>query len=314
MESLILLAIAPLFYICIAAEAIHDRGKGVANYTWRDTLSNMTLAGMHQLADGIAWLGLLVIYYGLYQFRLFDIEMTALTVLALFIGQDFFYYWFHRASHHIRWMWASHVTHHSSERLNFSTAFRQSLTYPISGMWVFWLPLAWIGFDPKLVVLVVGINLAYQFFVHTQAVRRLPRPIEFVFNTPSHHRVHHARNDAYIDRNFGGVLIIWDRLFGTFVPEDDHNPCEYGITRPVDTHNPIRLTFHEWGYMLRRAAMRGLTPGQRLRYLFGSPKWEAPGVTTPDLIAPDGRQPAAGSSTDIKAAMGQPVSTVSKPA
>lgn len=309
MESLILLAIAPVFFVCMAAEAWFDRHRGVADYTWQDTLSNMTLAGMHQVADGIAWLGLLVVYYGVHQFRLFDIEMTVWTVLLLFLGQDFFYYWFHRASHNIRWMWASHVTHHSSQRLNLSTAFRQSLTYPISGMWLFWLPLAWIGFDPTLVVLVVGINLAYQFFVHTQAVRRLPASIEAVFNTPSHHRVHHARNAAYIDRNYGGVLIIWDRLFGTFVSEDDNNPCTYGITRRVDTHNPIRLTFHEWGYMLRRAASRGLTVSQRLHYLFGNPKWEAPGLATPDLV-----QPPAGATSSARAASGQPVSTVSKAA
>lgn len=302
MESLILLALAPIFYGCMLWEALYWRRRGVAQYTWRDTLSNMTLAGMHQVADGLAWVVLLGLYAVVYQFRLLDLDMGPWVIAALFIGQDFFYYWFHRVSHGMRWMWASHVTHHSSERLNLSTAFRQSLTYPISGMWVFWLPLAWIGFEPQWVVLVVGINLAYQFFVHTEAVRKLPAWVEFIFNTPSHHRVHHARNDRYVDRNFGGVLIIWDRLFGTFVEEREDDPCEYGITRrQIRTHNPITLTFQEWRYMLRQATQPGLSIGERLRYLWGHPDWEANSLQT---------QPSQAKTQ----AMGQPVSTVNKPA
>ncbi|WP_308447582.1 sterol desaturase family protein [Chitinimonas viridis] len=164
--------------------------------------------------------------------------------------QDFLYYFFHRASHRVRWLWASHVAHHSSERLNLSTAFRQSLTYPISGMWLFWLPMAWLGYSPDLVILVVGLNLAYQFFVHTEAIGRLGW-LEQVFNTPSNHRVHHARNPQYIDRNYAGVLVIWDRLFGSYVPEDE--APRYGIVRQIQSHNPLRLTFHEWGDMFRDA-------------------------------------------------------------
>jgi len=302
MESLILLALAPVFYGCMLWEALYWRRRGVAMYTWRDTLSNISLAGMHQVADGLAWLVLLGLYTLVYQFRLFDLQTGAWTIAALFIAQDFFYYWFHRVSHGMRWMWASHVTHHSSERLNLSTAFRQSLTYPISGMWVFWLPLAWIGFEPHWVVLVVGINLAYQFFVHTQAVHKLHPAIEFVFNTPSHHRVHHARNERYVDRNFGGVLVLWDRLFGTFVEERDDEPCVYGITRrQIRTHNPITLTFQEWAYMFRQASRDGLTWGQRLRYLWGHPDWEAPGAATQS------------NRPEIQTT-GQPVSTLNKPA
>ncbi|WP_348673951.1 sterol desaturase family protein [uncultured Abyssibacter sp.] len=302
MESLILLALAPVFYGCMLWEALYWRRRGVAMYTWRDTLSNISLAGMHQVADGLAWLVLLGLYTLVYQFRLLDLQTGAWTIAALFIAQDFFYYWFHRVSHGMRWMWASHVTHHSSERLNLSTAFRQSLTYPISGMWVFWLPLAWIGFEPHWVVLVVGINLAYQFFVHTQAVHKLHPAIEFVFNTPSHHRVHHARNECYVDRNFGGVLILWDRLFGTFVEERDDEPCVYGITRrQIRTHNPITLTFQEWAYMFRQASRDGLTWGQRLRYLWGHPDWEAPGAATQS------------NRPEIQTT-GQPVSTLNKPA
>lgn len=271
MEQWILMAMAPVFLGLIALEAWYWRRRDPAKYSLVDTLSNAGLALMHQAADAVAWLLVIGLYYAVYQYRLFDLgDATFWTIVALALAQDFFYYWFHRASHRIRWLWASHVTHHSSERLNLSTAFRQSLTYPISGMWVFWLPLALIGFEPTHIVAVVAINLGFQFFVHTQAVRKLGW-LEYVFNTPSHHRVHHARNAKYIDRNYAGVLIVWDKLFGSFVAEDDEVPCEYGIIGQVHSHNPITLTFHEWLAMFRDA---GRARGWRgaLRQLFGPPE------------------------------------------
>ncbi len=257
MEKWILLGLAPVFLALIIWEALYWRRRQPENYSLKDVASNAILALMHQASDAIAWTVVIGLFYVVYQYRVFDLPPASVwTVAALFIAQDFFYYWFHRASHRIRWMWASHVTHHSSERLNFSTAFRQSLTYPISGMWLFWLPLAWLGFDPTHIIAVVAINLAFQFFVHTQAVGKLGW-LEHVFNTPSHHRVHHARNPKYIDRNYAGVLIIWDKLFGTYVDEDPAVPCEYGIIGQIHSHNPITLTFHEWIAMFRDAARVG---------------------------------------------------------
>ncbi|GAB3385439.1 sterol desaturase family protein [Lysobacter fragariae] len=270
MEKWILLGMAPVFLGLIALEAWYWHRRRPGMYSLVDTLSNAGLALMHQAADAVAWAVVIGVYYLVYQHRLFDLPASAWTIAALFVAQDFFYYWFHRASHRIRWLWASHVTHHSSERLNLSTAFRQSLTYPISGMWVFWLPLAWIGFEPRHVVAVVAINLAFQFFVHTQAIGKLGR-VEHVFNTPSIHRVHHARNPKYIDRNYAGVLVVWDRLFGTYVEEDPAVPCEYGIVGQVRSHNPIRLTFHEWIAMFRDAARAGRLRGV-LAQLFGPPE------------------------------------------
>lgn len=270
MGEWILLAMAPVFLGVVLWEAWYWRRRGRDVYGLRDSLGNAALALMHQAADALAWLAVIGLYWGLYQYRLFDLPTTWWTIALLFLAQDFFYYFFHRAHHRIRWMWASHVTHHSSERLNFSTAFRQSLTYPVSGMWLFWLPLAWIGFSPPHIVLVVAINLGFQFFVHTQAVGKLGW-LEKVFNTPSHHRVHHARNPKYIDRNYGGVLIIWDRLFGSFVEEDPAVPCEYGIVKPVRSNNPLVLTFHEWRDMLRDAAQPQPFVS-RLRQLFGAPE------------------------------------------
>jgi sterol desaturase/sphingolipid hydroxylase (fatty acid hydroxylase superfamily) len=270
MEKWILLGMAPIFLTLIVVEAWYWHKRRPDNYKLVDTIANGALALMHQGSDAVAWTLVIGVYYLVYQHRLFDLPASVWTIVALVIAQDFFYYWFHRASHRIRWMWASHVTHHSSERLNLSTAFRQSLTYPISGMWLFWLPLAWLGFEPTHIIAVVAINLGFQFFVHTQAIGKLGW-IEHVFNTPSIHRVHHARNPKYIDRNYAGVLVIWDKLFGTFVEEDPAVPCDYGIIGQIHSYNPLTLTFHEWIAMFRDAR-RMRTPRAVLAQLFGPPE------------------------------------------
>ena len=252
--QLLLLALAPLFLGCIGWELYYWQRQGRSNiYDWRDSLCNACLALLHQAADKLAWLLVLPLYGWLYQqHRLFTFSASWLSFVGLFLAQDFLYYWFHRASHRIRWLWAAHSVHHSSTRMNFSTAFRQSLMYPLAGMWAFWLPLAWLGFPPQQVVGVVLLNLAFQFFVHTQAIPKLGW-LEYVFNTPSIHRSHHARNPCYIDRNYAGVLCIWDRLFGSFVAERDDEPCDYGTVKPVNSFNPLWVSLVEWRDMLREA-------------------------------------------------------------
>ncbi|WP_349558061.1 sterol desaturase family protein [Marinobacter sp. NFXS9] len=272
---LVTLALAPAFFLAMAGEWLHLRHNRAAypsaTYTWADTLSNMTLAGLYQASDVIAALLTIVVYNALFDVRLFDIPFNAWSVALLFLVQDFVYYWFHRAHHRIRWFWCSHVVHHSSEKLNLSTAFRQSVTYPITGMWLFWLPIVFIGFPPETVIFAVAISLAYQFFIHTQAIGKLG-PLEWVLNTPSHHRAHHGRNPRYIDKNYGGILIIWDRLFGTFVEEDAVEKPDYGIPRQIRTHNPVTLNFHEWRDMFRDLVAPGLTLKERGLVLFGPPE------------------------------------------
>ncbi|WP_166268724.1 sterol desaturase family protein [Marinobacter caseinilyticus] len=284
---LVTLALAPAFLLAMAAEFWHlrnHRRKSPANptsvhhssadyssahYTWADTLSNITLAGLYQASDVLAALLTVVVYNAFFDIRLFDIPFNAWTVALLFVVQDFFYYWFHRAHHRVRLFWCSHVVHHSSEKLNLSTAFRQSITYPITGMWLFWLPIVLIGFPPETVIFTVAISLAYQFFIHTQTVGKLG-PLEWLLNTPSHHRAHHGRNGEYIDRNYGGILILWDRLFGTFV-EEEARP-DYGIPRPIRTHNPLVLNFHEWKAMFADLSRPGLSLKQRVLMVCGPPE------------------------------------------
>jgi sterol desaturase/sphingolipid hydroxylase (fatty acid hydroxylase superfamily) len=173
------------------------------------------------------------------------------SVLFLFLFADFVFYWYHRAMHNVRWLWAGHVTHHSSTRMNFSTALRQNFLYNLNSGWlIWWLPIALIGFNKDWALIAIELNLAYQFFIHTETVKRLGWA-EHIFNTPSHHRVHHGSNPEQIDTNFGGVLIIWDKLFGTFVDERQAGDIKYGLTtRQPTTLNPIRLCTDEFFCML----------------------------------------------------------------
>jgi sterol desaturase/sphingolipid hydroxylase (fatty acid hydroxylase superfamily) len=155
---------------------------------------------------------------------------------------DFFRYWSHRLTHVNRFWWATHVTHHNSEKYNLSVAFRLGWTQHIK--FIFFIPIVLMGFDPVLFFICHQIEVLYQFWIHTEYIRKLPAPIEYIFVTPSHHRVHHSTNDQYLDKNFGSTLIIWDRLFGTFEAEEERTV--YGITEPINTYNPITLNFHEW--------------------------------------------------------------------
>ena len=275
LEKVFLLLMAPVFALCMAAEAWHLARRGRQSYSVGQVSTNIFLALSHAVADGIAWALVIGLFYGLYRHRLFEIPATGWSLLLLLVLQDFCYYWFHRSAHRVRWMWASHVTHHSSETMNLATALRQSLTYPLSGMWLFWLPLAWIGFKPETVILAVAASLAYQFFVHTESIGRLPRWIEWTFNTPSHHRVHHGRNPQYIDRNYAGVLMIWDRLFGSFEPEEE--TVRYGIVRQIDTRNPFVMMFHEWRDLFRDVARPGPL-WLRIKHLWAPPEWVRPGA------------------------------------
>lgn len=247
----------------------------------REAVRNFALGAGYQTTE-LLFAGIIAfpVYALCYHFRLFDLELNWLTALLTFLGVDFCFYWMHRASHRMRWFWAAHVVHHSSERMNFSTAMRQNATNIFNGMWAFYLPLALIGFNPVWIGVAYAFSLVYQFFIHTTLIKRLPGWFEAVFNTPSHHRVHHGRNPGYIDRNYGGTLILWDRLFGTFVDEDAKDPPEYGITRPVASNNLIVLWTHEYVDLFRDMQQPGGLLS-RLKHLWKPPEWQRPAAKEP---------------------------------
>lgn len=210
---------------------------------------------------------------------------SALAVLLLFIGQDFCYYWYHRAAHRVRWFWGNHSVHHSPNELNLSAAFRIGLFGKLTGNSLFFIPLIWIGFDPATVFAVISLNLLYQFWIHATWIPKLGW-LEGILNTPSAHRVHHAANLEYLDANFGGVLIVFDRMFGTYIAERDDLPCRYGLLKPITSNNPLRVQFNEWASMARDLA------GARsvrafVGHLLMPPGWapQGEGTTTAELRA-----------------------------
>ncbi|MFZ5756793.1 MAG: sterol desaturase family protein [Pseudomonadota bacterium] len=224
-----------------------------------------------------------------YHFRIATIELTWLSGLALFVAFEFLFYWMHRFSHRVRWFWCAHVVHHSSERMNLSTAMRQNATNIFNGGWLLFVPLAFIGFNPVWIGIVFALDLVYQFFIHTTLVGKLHPAIEFVFNTPSHHRAHHGRNERYIDKNYGGVLIIFDRLFGTFEEEREDEPVEYGILRQVHTESLVKSWTHEYVDMARDMRKPGPLL-QRLKHLWMPPEWERGARGEPQRGAREDRQ------------------------
>ncbi len=276
-KQMLLMSLTPVFMLALALEYLVMRHrKRTGHFQLADIFTNFSLGASYQLVELLyhaLFLGLAMAL--LWEFRLTTIEMTLPMWAVLLFAQEFFYYWFHRASHRIRWFWCAHVVHHSGEHMNLSTAMRQSMTYSLNLSQIFWVPLILAGFPPAAVMVAYSINLAYQYFVHTESVGRLSPLVEFIFNTPSHHRAHHGRNDVYIDKNYGGIVIIWDRLFGTFQPELDEEPVDYGIPRQVKSRNLFTLNFHEWRDMFGDM----LAPGPlhlRLAHLWKPPEWQRP--------------------------------------
>ena len=247
----IILWFIPVFVASLGAELFWAWKKQRDIYERKDTLACLAMGlGNVIIAAPLKffWLWLFTLVY---RHHLFELPMTAWWSWALLlVGDDFCYYWFHRCHHRIRLLWCTHVNHHSSQRFNFAAALRQPWTEAITGYW-FWLPLPLLGFHPAAVLIQMSISLIYQFFVHTEAVRSLG-PLEWLLNTPSHHRVHHGSNPRYLDRNYGGIFIVWDRLFGSFEPEGE--PVRYGLTKNIHTFNPLKIAFHEWIAMFRDLA------------------------------------------------------------
>ena len=297
MSELIAWAV-PVFLGLLLIELLASRLRlppGARGYEWRDAFTSLSLGLANVLVTALTKAGATLVFLTAYHFRLFDLGTGWPAWLMLFVADDFCYYWFHRFHHEVRLFWAAHVNHHSSRFYNLSTALRQSWTTPFTGP-IFWVPMALLGFHPAMILTAQAVSLIYQFWIHTEFIGRLG-PLEWLLNTPSHHRVHHGSNVEYLDRNYGGILIVWDRLFGSFEPE--RAPVDYGLTTNIDSFNPIRVGFHEWVAMFRDAA-HASGWRQRLGHVFQPPGWSPDGRT---LTARQMKALAAGR----QAAVGGPV-------
>lgn len=270
----------PFFVVLLVLEylsfrQVRDEQSDLIGYEPRDTRTSLTM-GLGNVAINFGWkFAVLALYVAVYELTPLRLDAGDWWVwVLLFFADDFSYYWFHRVSHESRGFWASHVVHHSSQHYNLSTALRQTWV-PMTYL-PFWLWLPVVGFEPWMVLLAQAWSLIYQFWIHTEKIRKLPRPLEHVLNTPSHHRVHHGVNDQYLDRNYGGILIIWDRLFGTYEPEGER--VRYGLTTQLRTFRPVRVAFHEyiamWHDIKRAPRFR-----DKLGVVFRGPGWTPAGVT-----------------------------------
>ncbi len=276
MSNLVLYSI-PAFIALIALEIVWAaRHPEVTSYAKHDTMASLSMGMINVVIAGGAKFLSIPFFIVLYEHRIADVvgALGAWSWLVLLFAEDVCYYWFHRLHHDVRVLWAAHVNHHSSRHYNLSTALRQPLLTPLTGP-IFWAPLPLLGFPPWMVLTAQAWSLLYQFWLHTEAVDKLG-VFEEVMNTPSHHRVHHGKNVAYLDRNHGGIFIIWDRLFGTFARETEK--VVYGLTTDITTYNPLRIGFHEVAAIGRDVA-RAPTVAAKLGYLLAPPGWSHDGST-----------------------------------
>jgi sterol desaturase/sphingolipid hydroxylase (fatty acid hydroxylase superfamily) len=263
----------PFFLVTLVAETWilarwRREGRAVVGYETRDTFASLAMGlGSVFIVGGINFATFTLATF-LSRWRLTDLGDGWLGWAIALVGWDFAFYWHHRIEHENRLLWACHVNHHSSQHYNLSTALRQPWT-PFPTI-LFYAPLALVGVRPWLILASGGLNLIYQYWIHTEVIRSMPKWFSFIFNTPSHHRVHHASNEPYLDKNYGGVLILWDRLFGTFEPEGA--PVVYGLTKNISSYNPLVIAFHEYAAIARDLRdARSLR--ERLGILWHGPAW-----------------------------------------
>lgn len=268
----------PFFLLAMLLEFFVASAKNIKVYSTKDAFSSIAMGLGNVLIGFVNKLFVFAALYYVYQnFRIFTVPITWWSFIILIFLDDFSYYWFHRTSHENRFFWASHVVHHSSKHYNLSTALRQTWTGGFYSF-IFWLWLPLIGFHPGMIIFQMSISLLYQFWIHTELIQKMPKWIEFFFNTPSHHRVHHGSNPIYLDRNHAGILIIWDKLFGTFQPELESEKVKYGLVVNIKTYNPIVIAFNEWGALFKDLIIKNVSLRNRIKYLYKPPGWKHDGT------------------------------------
>jgi sterol desaturase/sphingolipid hydroxylase (fatty acid hydroxylase superfamily) len=271
----------PVFIIAIALEwwAVKT-GRAGGRYETKDAVVSMLMGIGSVVVDTLlATVGLFLLMLA-WPYRLFDMPITWWSFLLVFVGYDFIYYCKHRIAHRVRWFWAEHITHHSSTHYNLTTAVRQPWFGPMTGLILISTPLVLLGFHPAFIGFSAGVNLLYQFWIHTETIGRMPRWFEWLLNSPSNHRVHHATNPRYLDANFAGVFMIWDRMFGTYVAERDDDKPVYGIVKPLGKYNPLIVAYHELFALIGDCAKDGFRPLRWIGRFAMPPGWSPDGAHT----------------------------------
>ncbi|MBK7763811.1 MAG: sterol desaturase family protein [Bacteroidetes bacterium] len=268
---------APIYFVLISLEVIFSNYQNKKFYTLKETLINFWLNIVNTLLGISIKVFVLAIMSLFIQFQIVEIANPYFYWILLFFGLDFCFYLEHRSEHFCRILWAVHVTHHSSKEFNLTTGFRSSVFRPFVSFW-FFIPLVILGFDPLDILLMDAICQIYGIIVHTRFIKKMPSWFEILLVSPSHHRVHHASNILYLDKNMGMVLIIWDKLFGTFQNELESEAVVYGLTKnPERPHHPIHIIFHEWGQLLKDISKSGTSFLDKLKYIFMPPGWSHDG-------------------------------------
>jgi sterol desaturase/sphingolipid hydroxylase (fatty acid hydroxylase superfamily) len=264
----------PIFFIAILIEITAKKllnARGTLNSV--DDSVSIFMGLMSVVTNGAAAFITLGMLLWAEQFKIFDLPLTLTVIIACFILDDLRYYLHHRIAHRCRWPWAMHIIHHSSRRYSLAVALRQGWTKHFTGTTVLKIPLVLVGFNPILVIFCGALNAVYQFFLHTETVHKLPKWFEAIFNTPSHHRVHHGKNPEYLDSNYAGTLIIWDKIFGTFVPESENAYPDYGLVKDFETFNPFKIFIHEYWSILKDVFGSKRSLKDRLLYIVAPPGW-----------------------------------------
>lgn len=275
-ESLLILITTPIYILVIGGEILYSYFKQKHLYTTKGVLANVYLSALNFTLDIVLrGVCLLVLNY-FFQFRFIEIENVIAYWVVLLLAEDFMYYWLHRIDHFCRFFWAVHVTHHSSEEFNLTVGFRSSVFQPLY-RFIYFIPLALMGFKGIDIMFMYAATQIFGILVHTQTVKNLGF-LEYIIVTPSHHRVHHGSNIQYLDKNMGMLLIIWDKLFGTFQAEDDKDPVKYGLTKNIETYNPLTMVFHEWK-AIWSDLKKQTSFKNKLMYVFGPPGWSHDGST-----------------------------------
>lgn len=284
--NLVLYAI-PFFLITVITEGLIIVKYNPKTYSLKDAIASITTGLIGNIFIGLITkiIVVFVFTYVWQHYRIATIPFAWWSWIIIFFFEDFAYYLNHRIAHRSRLFWASHIVHHSSQKYNLSTALRQTWT---GGFYtfIFWIWIAFLGFHPLMILTQMSISLIYQYWIHTELINKMPRWFEAVFNTPSHHRVHHGNNPLYLDKNYAGILIIWDKLFGTFQPELKEEKVIYGLTTNINTFNPVKIAFDEWIILFKDSFYSKTSLYNKLKYFVKPPGWkpDGTGIQSEDLL------------------------------